>query len=145
MSRYAVGTRPARPATVSVRPVGVEVNATASSPLSGTLVTVTPATAAVQPPPVPTLYKSTTGVTANPTGKSSTSSLVLTGNASKPTTILTPATATNTISIIGQPKTPAPSASANITLSVRGASNQSKYFKFWHFHNTIILILTLQR
>jgi hypothetical protein len=119
--RISIATRPLRP-SVSVRPAGVEVSAGASSPLSGTWVTVTPATAVTQPP-VPTLYKSTTGVTVNPTTKS-TSSLVLTGNAAKTAPLLTPAPAASSISIIGQPKNAAQSSSANITLSVRGTSNQ---------------------
>ncbi|XP_059351541.1 histone deacetylase complex subunit SAP130-like isoform X2 [Daphnia carinata] len=122
---FTVANRAVRPTSSSaIRPSSVDVGIGAAGTLSGTWVTVTQATAVIQPPPVPTLYKATTNAAANTSVKSTTNLVLATGHKSAPQ--LTPAPSANSISIIGPPRASIPSPASNITLfSVRGSSNQT--------------------
>lgn len=122
---FTVSNRAVRPTSSSgIRPNTVDVGIGAAGTLSGTWVTVTQATAVIQPPPVPTLYKATANAAANTSVKSTTNLVLATGHKSAPQ--LTPAPSANSISIIGPPRASIPSPASNITLfSVRGSSNQT--------------------
>lgn len=113
LDRFSVN-RAVRPTSVSVRPTNFD---------GGTWVTVTQATAIVQPPPVPTLLKATTNSAVNTAVKSTTNLVLASGHKSAP--VLTPAPSASSISIIGPPKVTVPTPASNITLfSVRGTSSQ---------------------
>ncbi|XP_046457106.1 histone deacetylase complex subunit SAP130-like isoform X1 [Daphnia pulex] len=122
---FTISNRAVRPTSISaVRPSSVDVGNVAAATLSGTWVTVTPATAVIQPPPVPTLYKATANAAANTSVKSTTNLILATGHKSAP--VLTPAPSASSISIIGPPRASVPTPASNITLfSVRGSSNQA--------------------